>query len=181
MTATVTISGTWSEKQRPNNGLDTHAELIRKNRILRVPIVGFVEYHQWTETLTGEKLTVAIPVLEPGIEADGSDPHGIGKVIFETLDGLRKMRGKGSTDDVPVGGQLAGQESLFDFNGADEEDGGEGGNVAETRVGPDGEREVPPPSGEEILAEREEAKLGAKPAKSAKQPAADPFTPGDAA
>lgn len=169
MTATVNISGTWSEKQRPNNGLDTHADLIHGNRILRVPAVCFVEYHQWTEKLTGEVLTVAVPVIEPGIEADGSDPKGRGKQLMDMLDELRKERGKGSVEDVPRGGEMPGQ-TAFDFDGAEDDD-----EPSETRLGPDGPREVPPPSGEELLAAREEAK-----AAKGKKPTADPFTPGGA-
>ncbi len=156
MTATVTISGTWSEKARPNNGLNSHAELIRRNRVLRVPIVAFVEYHQWTETLTGEKLTVAIPVIEPCFEADGTDPAGLGKQVMDLLDQLRKQRGKGSVDDVPSGpAQLEGQESLFDFDDPDEAD----DEPAETNASGD---PVPPPSGEEIVAELDERRKAKK-------------------
>lgn len=166
MTATVNISGTWSEKQRPNNGLDTHADLIHGNRILRVPAVCFVEYHQWTEKLTGEVLTVAVPVIEPGIEADGSDPKGRGKQLMDMLDELRKERGKGSVEDVPRGGEMPGQ-GAFEFDGAEDE-------PTEKRIGPDGEHVVPPPSGEELAAERAEAK-----AAKGKKPTADPFKAGD--
>lgn len=150
---TVNVSGTWSEKARPNNGLGTHAELIHSDRILRVPVVAFVEFHQWAEKLTGDVLTVAIPVIEPAIEADGSDPHGRGKQLMDLLDQLRKERGKGSVDDVPTHtGEIAGQEA-FDFDGADD----------------DGEREVPEPSGEELTAELDERRA----ARKAKP--ADPF------
>ena len=148
---TVNISGTWSEKQKPNNGLSTHANLIRKDRILRVPVVGYVEYHQWTEKLNGNVLTVSIPVIEPAIEADGSDPSGYGQQLFALLDELRKERKKGSIEDVPRGGEIAGQLD-FDFDGPGDDD-----EPGEVRMGPDGEHRVPPPSAEELEAERREA------------------------
>lgn len=158
---TVNISGTWSEKQRPNNGLSTHADLIRKDRILRVPVVGYVEYHQWTEKLTGNVLTVSIPVIEPAIDADGSDPRGEGKRVMDLLDALRKERGKGSVEDVPRGGEIAGQLD-FDFDGPGDDD-----ESGETRMTDDGERAVPPPSGEELAAELDERRAAKKAGKAA--------------
>lgn len=161
MTATVNISGTWSEKQKEANGFDTHADLIHANRILRVPFVGFAEFHQWTEKATGNVLTVRITAIEPTIEADGTDPNGNGKAVLDLLDLMRKQRGKGSVDDIPAAGELGGQIE-FDFDG----DGS-----PTVRMGADGEHVVPPASAEEEMAERAEAK--ARPA-----PATDPFTPG---
>lgn len=161
---TVNLSGTWSEKTKPNNGLTKVADLIRGDRTIRVPIVGWVEYHQWTEKLTGEVLTVALPVVESCIDADGTDPHGRGKQVFALVDELRKERGLGSADDVPLhSGELNGQIE-FEFD----DDGRPGGEV---RLGPDGEREVPAPSGEEVVAELDERRA----AKG--KPATDPFTP----
>ena len=61
---TVNLSGTWSEKQRPNNGLERVASYIHGNRITRVPVVGYVEFHAYTEKLTGEVLTVSVPAIE---------------------------------------------------------------------------------------------------------------------
>lgn len=170
---TVNVSGTWSEKQRPLNGLSTHAAAIREDRTLRVPVVAYVEFHQFAEKLTGNVLTVAIGAIEPATEADGSDPSGLGKQVMDLLDQLRKQRGKGSVDEVPAhSGELAGQEA-FDFDTP----AGEPARAGEVRLTGDGPREVPEPSGEELLAERAEAKA----AKG--KPAADPFTPppGDAA
>lgn len=172
MSATVNVSGTWSEKQRPLNGLSTHADAIHEDRTLRVPVVAFVEYHQWTEKLTGDVLTVSIGAIEPATEADGTDPHGLGKQVMDLLDQLRKQRGKGSVDEVPShSGELAGQVP-FDFDGPET---GEPRAVGEVRLTGDGPREVPPPSGEEVLAERAEAK-----AKRGK-PTTEPFTPDGAA
>lgn len=149
---TVNVSGTWSEKQRPLNGLSTHADAIHSDRTLRVPVVAYVEFHQYAEKLTGDVLTVAIGAIEPATESDGSDPDGYGKQVMELLDLLRKQRGKGSVDEVPShSGELAGQEA-FDFDPV-----------------PDDEREVPEASGEELTAELDERRA----AKAAKTPAAE--------
>jgi hypothetical protein len=166
---TVNVSGTWSEKQRPLNGLSTHARAIREDRTLRVPVVAYVEFHQFAEKLTGNVLTVAIGAIEPATEPDGADPSGLGKQVMDLLDQLRKQRGKGSVDEVPShSGELSGQEA-FDFDGAGD---GEPARVGEVRLTGDGPREVPEPSAEEILAERAEAK-----AKGRGKAAADPFVP----
>lgn len=150
---TVNVSGTWSEKQRPLNGLSTHADAIHKDRTLRVPVVAYVEYHQWTEKLTGDVLTVSIGAIEPATEFDGSDPDGLGKQVMGLLDQLRKARGKGSVDEVPShSGELSGQIG-FDFD----EDG-----AVTVQPGPDGDRVVPEPSAEELMAERREAKEAAQ-------------------
>lgn len=181
---TVNLSGSWSAKQRQNNGLDLIAAYVRRQwvqgrHLPRIPVVAYVEYHNWQEPLSGPQLTVSIPLIEPVLEADGTDPNGYGKQLMDLLDELRKQRGKGSVDDVPSrGGEVAGQEA-FDFDPPREPEGGEGGNVEEpeTRLTGDGPRVVPPASGEELLAERAEAKGKGKPAR-------DPFVPptgGDAA
>lgn len=169
---TVNLSGTWSAKQRQNNGLDLVAGYIRRqwkagHQVPRIPVVGYVEYHNWHEPLSGEVLVVSVPVIEPAFEADGSDPNGVGAQLMTLLDQLRKQRGKGNVDEVPSrAGEIAGQMS-FDYDGP-ESDGGEGGSAddgeRETRLGPDGEHEVPPPSAEEELAERAEAKAAGVPA-----------------
>ena len=177
---TVNVSGTWSEKQRPLNGLSTHADAIHKDRTLRVPVVAYVEFHQFAEKLTGDVLTVAIGAIEPATEPDGSDPGGLGKQVMDLLDQLRKQRGKGSVDEVPShSGELNGQEA-FDFDFDDD-----GHPTGQVRVGPDGPREVPPPSAAEVMAERAEtkagAKSGAKPGAKSAKPAADPFTADGAA
>lgn len=159
---TVNVSGTWSEKHRPLNGLSTHADAIHADRTLRVPVVAYVEFHQFAEKLTGDVLTVSIGAIEPATEADGSDPDGYGKQVMDLLDQLRKARGKGSVDEVPShSGELAGQVA-FDFDG----DG-----AVEVRMTDDGPREVPPPSGEEVVAELDERRA----AKAKGKPAADPF------
>lgn len=161
---TVNLSGTWSEKTKPNNGLVEVAGLIHDNRTIRVPIVGWCEFHAYTEKLTGEVLTVAIPVIESAFDKDGNDPHGWGEAVMDMIDERRKERGLGSASEVPMhSGELHGQIE-FEFDG----DGHPGGEV---RLGPDGEREVPAPSGEEVVAELDERRA----AKG--KPATDPFTP----
>lgn len=154
---TVNLSGTWSEKAKPNNGLTAVAGLIHDNRTIRVPVVGWVEFHAYTEKLTGEVLTVAIPVIESALDSDGKDPHGRAEVVMGIIDARRKERGLGAAAEVPFhSGELAGQIE-FDFDGPDD---GEPRRVGEVRMGSDGEHVVPPPSAEEELAEREEAKAG---------------------
>lgn len=163
---TVNISGTWSEKQRPNNGLERVASYVHGNRIARIPVVGYIEFHQYTEKLNGNVLTVAIPAIEPALDADGTDPSGAGEQIWQILDQLRRDNGKGAVADTLFS---IAADGGFDFDGDDqgaaELDGQQG-----LDFDADGDRVVPPPSGEEILAERREAK-----AKAAAKPAADPF------
>lgn len=160
---TTNISGTWSEKQKEANGFDTHADLIHSNRILRVPFVGFAEFHQWTEKVAGNVLTVRITAIEPAIESDGTDPTGLGKQVFDLLDALRKQRGKGAVDDiVSGGGDMPGQEA-FDFDGLGDMPDDE--EPADTNASGD---VVPPPSGEEVVAELEERRARKKAAPAAK-------------
>ncbi len=157
----VNLSGTWSKKTRPNNGLTKVADLINDNRTRRVPIVGWVEFHQYTEVATGNTLTVALPVVEAVVDAEGNDTHGWGKNVIDMIDALRKERGLGAAEDVPQqAAQLEGQQS-FDFEGPDD---GEPRQLGEVRLTGDGEREVPEASAEELLAEREEAKADGVPA-----------------
>lgn len=172
---TVNISGTWSEKQRPNNGLERIAEYVHGNRLARIPVAGYIEFHQYTEKLTGNVLTVAVPAIEPALEADGTDPNGAGEQIWQILDQLRKAHGKGAVADTLFSVPREG----FDFDGDDAgAAGGELEGQQEIRLGPDGPREVPPPSAEEVLAERAEAKA----AKGKAKPSTTPFQPdeGDA-
>lgn len=155
----VNLSGTWSKKTRPNNGLVKVAELINDNRTRRVPIVGWVEFHQYTEVATGNTLTVALPVVEAVVDEDGEDTHGWGKTVLDMIDALRKERGLGTAEDVPAQStQLAGQQS-FDFDGPDD---GEPRQLGEVRIGSDGEHVVPEASAEEELAKRAEAKAAAE-------------------
>lgn len=157
---TVNISGTWSEKQRPNNGLERVADYVHGNRIARIPVVGYIEFHQYTEKLTGNVLTVSIPAIEPALDADGTDPTGAGEQIWQILDQLRKDNGKGAVADTLFS---IGADGGFDFDG--DEQGGEL-DGQQSLLG-DGDRVVPEPSAEELMAERREAK--------AKGAVADPF------
>lgn len=162
---TVNLSGTWSEKQRPNNGLERVAGYVHGNRLTRIPIVGYVEFHQYTEKLTGNVLTVAAPAIEPALAADGSDPTGAGEQIWQILDQIRKANGKGSVADT----LFAVAQEAFEFDG-DGDQREEMDGQTEIRLGPDGPHEVPPPSGDELTAELEERRAG--------KPTTDPFTPG---
>lgn len=170
MDTTTNISGTWSKKQRPNCGLDVIAEYMHANRLTRVPVVGYVEFHQFTETVSGNTLTVAIPAIEPGMTEDGDDPDGLGRQLWEILDKLRRRQRKGavadtlfsvstapasraSDDDQPA--ELAGQLPL----------------VPEVRVGSDGPHEVPPPSGEELTAELDERRAATGPTRAEQETA----------
>lgn len=161
---TVNLSGTWSEKQRPNNGLERVAGYVHGNRLARIPVVGYIEFHQYTEKLTGNVLTVSIPAIEPALNGDGTDPTGAGEQIFQILDQLRKAHGKVSVADT----LFSVPQEAFDFDG-DQGD-GEMEGQQEIRLGPDGPHEVPPPSAEEVLAEREETKTKGKP-----KPTTEPF------
>lgn len=162
---TVNLSGTWSEKQRPNNGLERVAEYVHGNRITRIPVVGYVEFHQYTEKLTGNVLTVSIPAIEPALDSDGTDPTGAGEQIWQILDQLRKAFGKAAVADTLFSVPRDG----FDFEDGPREE-LDGQTEIEIRDG----REVPPPSGEELLAERAEAKANGKP-----KPTTEPFKAGD--
>ena len=154
---TVNISGTFSEKQRPNNGLEKVAPYLNTHRLVRVPIVGYVEWHTHGESRTGEKMAVIIPAIEPGMAPDGTDPEGIGAEIWQLLDRLRRLAKLGAVadtlfsvpaeqlhsdpdDDEP---RFPGEETI---PGAD----------PIIRTGPDGDYVVPEASGEELTAELEE-------------------------
>lgn len=162
MTA-VTIRGTFKKDSRPNNGLESIAGQLQQNKIKQHFVVGVVKYAGASVSEDGITTPAAkFLAIEP---LDGDDA----KAVEEILDRARKVRGLGIVGDIPAGGQLAGQAE-FEFDAEDDDE------PSETRLGPDGPREVPPPSGEELLAAREEAK-----AAKGKKPTADPFTPGGAA
>lgn len=158
----VTISPTFSKDSRPSNGLEEIADDLLKNQFEVHYVVGLVQYSGCSSSGPGEPLSPRVKFIgiEPltGVDADNA------KAI---LDDARKGRGLGRMEDnIP-----APEAALFDFDGDGHPTISE---AAETRLGPDGPREVPPPSGEEITAELDERR-----AKSA--PATDPFTPdGDA-
>lgn len=157
MTA-VTIRPTFSKDTRPGNGLEEIADkLLADNHAVHY-VVGVVKFAGGSVDDEGS-ITPAVKFL--GIEPLGGPLADQAKQI---LDEARKGRGLGRMEDnlPPV------ESSLYDF-GEDgrvtiskdaetrlaEED-GEG--EPETRLGPDGEYEVPPPSAEEIVAELAEAK-----------------------
>ena len=166
-TITVNVMGTFSEKNRPNNGLERVARYLNENRLSHVPIVAEIGFHKNSETLDGHVLTIKLLATEPGLNADGSDPNGYGKRIRELLDEIRKQVGKSAFEETLFSIPREG----FDFDG-DEGD-GEMEGQGELRLTGDGPREVPEASGEELTAELDERR-------AAKPPATDPFTPGGA-
>lgn len=170
---TVNISGTFSEKQRPNNGLERVAYYLNTHRLARIPVVAYVEWHTHGETRTGEKMAVVIPAVEPGITAAGGEIAGLpvhdgfptdaaGQIMW-LLDSIRRLGGKGAVADT-----LFSVPSEEIHGRDDDEDGEMEGQmplpveVPEVRLGADGPHEVPPASGEEILAERAEAAAAEK-------------------
>lgn len=164
MTA-VTIRPTFRKDSRPNNGLEDIAEKLQADKTKLFRVVGTVKYAGASVSEDGV-ITPASKFVTLEVVIDPIDASTVDLLIDER----RKERGLGIAEDIPATGQLSGQQE-FSFNDADdEEDGGEGGSVAETRMGPDGEHEVPPPSGEEILAERDEAKAAGRKAKPSTKP-----------
>lgn len=168
---TVNLSGTFSEKQRPNNGLEKVAQYLNRHRLTRVPVAGYVEWHTHGESRTGERMAVVLPAVEPGIASDGSVIAGLpvdegyptdaGGQIMWLLDMLRRRGGQGAVADTLF--SVPASEIHHDEDDEEPEPRFEGedpipGADPVVRMGPDGPRMVPPASGEEIMAEREEAK-----------------------
>ena len=175
----VNISGTFSEKQRPNNGMERVGPYLNRHRLARVPVVAYVEWHSHGETRTGEKMSVVLPAIEPGITADGGDVSGLpvrdgfptdaaGQIMW-LLDSIRRAGGKGAVADT-----------LFsvpseDIHGGDDEEDGAGeldGQQELIRVGPDGPRVVPPASGEELTAALDERRAATGPTRAEQDAAA---------
>lgn len=179
MTA-VTIRPTFSKDTRPSNGLEDIADkLLADNHAVHY-VVGVVTFAGGSVDEDGA-ITPAVKFL--GLEPlDGAGADDAKRI----LDTARKGRGLGRMEDaIP-----AADPALFDFDGDGKPKLSE---AAESRLGPDGPHEVPPPSAEEEMAERAEAKdateakgkvvaaAKAVAAKDKPKPTADPFTPGDAA
>lgn len=159
MTA-VTIRPTFSKDTRPSNGLEDIADELIADKTEVHYVVGVVKWAGGSVDVDGA-ITPAVKFL--GIEPLAGDAADQAKKI---LDGARKARGLGHVEDLIV----KTDPTLFDFDGPDEP-AGELEGQTEIRLGPDGPREVPPPSGEEAVAELAERRA----AKSARKPAADPF------
>jgi hypothetical protein len=168
----VTIRPQFKKDSRPNNGLETIAEemIADKQRVFYV--VGTVKWAGGNLDEEGQ-LVPAAKFLAIEVVADGSQAEDR---IKEILDAGRKERGLGRIEEqiVKAVGQMPGQMA-FDLKRPPEAD--DEGEQAETRLGPDGEHEVPPPSGEEVVAELDERR--AKNAKDAGVPAAE-FSGGEA-
>ena len=163
---TVNIKGTFSVKHREHNGLNRVADLINGDRLVRVPIVGYVVFHKHVETVQGDQLTVSLEAVEPCLAPDGTDPGSVGRDTMKLLDVLRKRAGKGNVaDTLFVNGpspELDGQlEAITRGEVADVEEEGRAGSPHESSdpeqvVNASGDP-VPEKSGEEIMAERAEA------------------------
>lgn len=154
MTA-VTILPTFKKDSRPNNGLEDAADAMQADKTRLFRVVGTMKYAGASISEEGE-ITPAAKFVTIEVVDDENDVREVDRLI----DIRRKQRGLGDARDIPVGGQLAGQVE-FDFDGPAD---GEPKRLGEVRLGPDGPREVPPPSAEEELAEREEAKAAGVPA-----------------
>lgn len=149
MTA-VKIKGTFSKDEREGNGLEDISHDIVKQEFGRWVVVGIVEQHKVIKE-PGEAPVPTIRFL--AIEPLTGDAEDQGR---QMLDQARKQRGLSLVaatlfDEVPFDGnkpagwvdeRIAGQQQLPD----------------------PGEREVPEPSAEEILAERDERKAAGLPA-----------------
>lgn len=152
MTA-VTIRPTFSKDTRPSNGLEAIADDLIADKHEVHYVVGTVTWAGGSIDLDGA-ITPAVKFL--GIEPLTGDLADQAKTV---LDAARKARGLGRMEDnlPPI------ETALFEFDSDGHPTIPE---AAETRLGGDGDHVVPPPSGEEILAEREEAKAAAVPAAS---------------
>jgi hypothetical protein len=166
----VNISGTYTEKARPNNGLERVAAYLDEHRLTRVAVVAYVEWHSVGETRTGKKVAVTIPAVEPtinaqghsvpGLPVDGDLPRDAAGQVFYLLDAIRRSEGKGAVADTLFGSV----DVDLDDDGDDDGDGGELPGQTAIDI-------VPPPSGEEITADLDERRA-AKAAKKAAAPAA---------
>lgn len=165
---TVQIKGTFAVKQREHNGLDRVADLVNGDRLVRVPIVGYVTFHKHTETVTGDTLTVSLEAVEPCIMPDGSDPDEHGRQALAMLDRIRRQAGKANVADTlfsagrekELDGQLEAitRDEVDTTRGTDPVRSSEAGRVDRPGdVNADGDQ-VPEKSGEEIMAERAEAR-----------------------
>lgn len=157
MTA-VTIRPKFMKDSRPSNGLETIADELVADKQKVFYVVGAVKWAGGNVDEEGQ-LIPAAKFLAIEVAEDGSSMQG---QIQQILDDARKGRGLGRAEEsfpAPKG-QMSGQIE-FDFDGPDD---GEPKRVGEVRLGPDGPHEVPPPSADEELAERAEAKAAGVPA-----------------
>lgn len=151
----VTIRPTFKKDSRPNNGLEDAADAMQADKTRLFRVVGTMKYAGASISEEGE-ITPAAKFVTLEVVYDDEDVAD----VVRLTDKRRRARGLGDEKDIPVAGQMAGQAE-FDFDGPDD---GEPKRVGEVRMGPDGPHEVPPPSAEEELAEREEAKAAGIPA-----------------
>lgn len=147
----VTIAGTFSKDSRPSNGLEEISSELIKDQLGLHYVVGVVQFAGASVPGPNEPLVPRVKFL--GIEPLKGTASEEAKRI---LDEARKGRGLGRMEEaIP-----AADPALFDFDGPGD---GEPRQIGEVRLTGDGPREVPPPSAEEVLAERAETKARAKP------------------
>jgi hypothetical protein len=137
MTA-VTIRPTFKKDSRPSNGLESIAEDLLKNQFDTHYVVGIVRLAGGSLPAPGEGIVPAVEFL--GIEPLSDTAADGAKAL---LDAARKARGLGRIED-----EIPAQDvPLFGFD-----------DEGKVTIPADGERVVPEASGEEIMAERAEAK-----------------------
>jgi hypothetical protein len=159
----VTIRGTFKKDSRPSNGLETIAGELIADKHGQHYVVGVVKWAGGNLNEEGELVPAAkFLAIEPltGAAVDAAK---------RILDDARRARGLGRAEDDFA---KPADPTLFDFDGPDD---GEPRQVGEVRLTGDGPREVPEPSAEEIQAERAESKA----AKA--KPTTTPFEPDGAA
>ncbi len=144
MTA-VTIRGTFSKDTRPSNGLEEIADDLLKKQFEQYYVVGVVQFAGGTVPGPGEGLVPAVKFL--GIEPLQG---GLAATAKDVLDKARQARGLGAIEDTFT---KEGDPALFDFD----ED---GGVTVPGETNASGEP-VPPPSAEELAAEKAEASVPA--------------------
>jgi len=100
----VNISGTIGKDKRADSGLDDIGDKMNVNRLVRVAVVGIIEYHGHHEVVgQPESITIRFAAIEPLSGKDDTTARHL-------LDKARRGRGVGSTeltlfDDLPDPGQ----------------------------------------------------------------------------
>ncbi len=147
----IGIQAKFPVKKRELNGLNRVAAFMNDNRVERVPVVGYVEFVKHTDTIDGDELTVSLVAVEPVIEPDGSDPNGHGATVRRMIEAARKGAGKAPiADTLFTGAQAKELDAELDGQIA----GDDPGQALHNASG----EPVAEKSGEEIMAERAEAR-----------------------
>lgn len=144
MTA-VNIKGTFTKNERTDNGLESIAKELVGDEWKSYVVVGVVELHKVVKT-PGEPPvpTVRFKAVEPLLDGDEAAGRGL-------LDAARKNRGLAALGET----LFDADRDTFTYDSPDDD--GEDGEVpGQLRFTGDGPREVPEPSGEEIVADLDE-------------------------